>query len=664
MNRHLGVVAAFASIALSWGQAAIGRELAWTGQDLRRVHTVFVSPPWAENRGAKFDPRGFVRELKAAGVGAIEFMMKDHYGNAYFRTSSGSFFGRDLLTPLVEESHAQGIKLFAYYSVGLDSWAYENHRQWRRNDFRRSEAQRNSGFLFEPVDVQSGYLDYMLNQIGEIAQAPVDGWFLDVCCEYYGNANIDSLRRIYETIRQRRPESLITWNGSGGFQEELNGYSDFFSNEGWHYDQDSSIAKFLRRSEKPFTLESPGGYVGLSWGTWALKPPVLLQLEGAVVSAHGGALAVGLNPLADGTIKPAEIENLSSLWRFIQERETYFIGTKAAAEIALMLPPQENADPQDDGRWQDKSYWRSVLSGLHAALMDYQCDFGVVMPQSELERYQLVIVPSIVSLDEAAQERVRQFVAGGGKLLMLGGSVAGLHDVLGLKASRAEVFPYTALFAGLRATDLRRNMPDYPVMIRGGASRVTAATGTSLAKVIVPVAEHTPVTAFGFGYNPPGSETQYDMIVRNRYERGEAVYVAGSLSEDLARSFIERNGAVWLKQLMANIIDMIFPNPLIKVEATPGIEVVTNWQGNRMVVNLINYHATLPGRYGLGENRLVKARDTRLFVNEARFGMLKKATLQPGGQALAWERDGSWLQIKVPEFSIHTFVILEGHVSS
>jgi hypothetical protein len=441
-------------------------------------------------------------------------MMKDHFGNAYFKTGVGNYFGKDLLTPLIDESHTQGMKLFAYYSVGLDNWAYQAHPEWQRRDVVVPDEL--SLFRFHAVNVQSGYFDYMIQQLQDIAAAPVDGWFLDVCCDQFGNSTVESWRKIYEAIKHYRPNSKVGWNGAGLWDEERNRFSDFSSDEGWRYDTDSASAKFLRRLDKPFTIESPGSYVGLSWGTWSLKPSVVLQLEGAAVSANGGALSVGLNPLPDGTIMPAEIANLGLLWKFIADRESYFVDVRSAAEIALVI-----AKTTDEK-------WLETLHGLSEAMMDYQIDFNVVTPEADFDRFSLVILPGNVRLSENEQEQVRRFVERGGKLLAMGSSFGGLEKVLGIEERSFEEFPYSTSFAALTSSDLRRNMPDYPVLIRGTAMRVKASSGRSLSKVTVPIAEYTPSASFGWGYNPPGEQTNYDMVVLNRYGKGEAIYVAGA----------------------------------------------------------------------------------------------------------------------------------------
>ena len=627
----------------------------WTGTDLRRVHTLFLSPWWVENRGEHFDPQRFVRDLEAAGCGTIEFYLKDHHGNAYFNTRVGNYYGKDLLTPLVEESHARGMKFVAYYSVGLDSWAYEHHPDWRRADAPRSPDKPQ----FDKVNVQSGYLPYMLEQLEDIAALPVDGWFMDVGAfpSESGNSTPETIRTVYDTLKRLRPASLITWNNSGGLQNDaLTRYSDFSSLEGWRANDQSYIARTLRRLDKPFTEETAGSY--RSWAGWALKPAPLLQLEGAVVSANGGALAVGLGPFPDGTVNSAELGNLGALWTFIRERERYFLNTRSAAEIAILASPGKAA---------------YAIDGLHEALMDHQIDYAVVTDESDWTKYSLLIVPGDAPSSAAEVERLRSFAGAGGKLLVLSQGYAGLEKVLGIEVQCNET-PYTVAYASLHAPALKKNIVDYPVLIRGRATQVQASTGTSLAKIVDPIAEYT-VNRFvygwdepgpqgvGLGVNPPGKESAYDMVVSNRYGRGQTLYVAGSLNQDLnASASINAkydSGAPWEKQLLANLIDVLLPDRLVKVTATPGIEPVANWQGHRLIINLINHAAAPEGHFGVSSDRIPKAAGVTLDINESRFGKIARVSQQPEDRQLPWTRKGNRAEVTVPAFAIHTFVVVE-----
>jgi len=106
-----------------------------------------------------------------------------------------------------------------------------------------------------------------------------------------------------------------------------------------------------------------------------------------------------------------------------------------------------------------------------------------------------------------------------------------LEDVLGVKVQDKGDSPYTVAYAALKSPALRRTIPDYPVLIRGKAIRVAASTGTSLAKVVDPVAEYTADQfvfgwqepgpgGVGLGVNPPGKESPFDMVVSHRFGKG------------------------------------------------------------------------------------------------------------------------------------------------
>src|SRR5690349_5511599 len=86
MNAGMVCAGAKASDIEGKRNESASRPIAWSGADLRRVLTQYFSTPWVEHRGQNFDPRQYVRDLKAAGAGTIEFMMKDHHGDAKFKT--------------------------------------------------------------------------------------------------------------------------------------------------------------------------------------------------------------------------------------------------------------------------------------------------------------------------------------------------------------------------------------------------------------------------------------------------------------------------------------------------------------------------------------------------------------------------------------------------
>ncbi|MDK1030556.1 MAG: alpha-L-fucosidase [Planctomycetia bacterium] len=286
----------------------------WFGDCFRKVHVLFVAPEWAPVRAEKFDAKQYIKALKEAGVGVIEFYIKDHHGISYNKTAVGNPHGIDLLKPLVDEAHAAGIKFIAYYSIGWDKWAWENHPDWRVADSKQQG-------IMNPVTTNSGYGDFALTQLEEIARdAEIDGIFLDIYVKDYGN-DAEYLKKICDVVKKHRPEAMITFNGAGGADDDLNQWADFSSMEahGWHYQYQSWVARALKREGKPVEIETPGHTLG--WAGWSPKPAAELMVEATAIAASGGSATIGLNPYPDGSILQAEIENMGKVWHWLESIE-------------------------------------------------------------------------------------------------------------------------------------------------------------------------------------------------------------------------------------------------------------------------------------------------------------------------------------------------------
>jgi len=119
------------------------------------------------------------------------------------------------------------------------------------------------------------------------------------------------------------------------------------------------------------------------------------------------------------------------------------------------------------------------------------------------------------------------------------------------------------------------------------------------------------------------------------------------------------SGALWQKQLVVNMVDMLLPTRLVEVSASPGIELVSNWQGRRLIVNLINHAAAVQGHFAASAARIAPATGIKLYINTARFGKIARVTQQPDNKELQWSLKGDYAEIAIPAFSIHTFVVLD-----
>ena len=52
----------------------------WWSADHRKIHVLYVSPPWARDRGQRFDAVDWARQMREAQVASVELYCKDHHG--------------------------------------------------------------------------------------------------------------------------------------------------------------------------------------------------------------------------------------------------------------------------------------------------------------------------------------------------------------------------------------------------------------------------------------------------------------------------------------------------------------------------------------------------------------------------------------------------------
>lgn len=166
------------------------------------------------------------------------------------------------------------------------------------------------------------------------------------------------------------------------------------------------------------------------------------------------------------------------------------------------------------------------------ALADNGVTADVVPVRSNWDEYEVAVLPSVYILSEETTRRVREYVAGGGRLIVtyytglsdekdhiwLGGYPGSIRDVVGVRVEE---------FAPLG--DDWPGTPEYLDLDNG-------TTAHDFADVITSVGEHATVIA-SFKDDPWTGMDGRPAIVGNAYGEGRTVYVGASLGRDgIARS--------------------------------------------------------------------------------------------------------------------------------
>jgi beta-galactosidase len=209
----------------------------------------------------------------------------------------------------------------------------------------------------------------------------------------------------------------------------------------------------------------------------------------------------------------------------------------------------------------------------HDALTAQNIPVDIVHPDSDFTGYRVLVAPLLYQLTAAQADRLRQFVASGGTLvmsyfsgivdendhIMLGGYPALLADVMGLTVTEWQplLSGETARFCAVDGV------------------RVDAYHWVDLFKV---------TTADVLGYYEGGFIDRYPAVARNRFGQGSAYYVG------------TRPDAAYLRTLLGQICAERSVHPL--VQADDGVEAGLRLDHERRYLFLIN-HTDTPRRADL-----------------------------------------------------------------
>jgi hypothetical protein len=136
----------------------------------------------------KIRQKSWQETLQAAAVDSITLFSKCHHGWSYHPTSVGKIHPHlnfDLLRAQYDATKEAGINAPVYLSAGFDQMAADEQPGWRESDKDGRTVSREAGAFdagYHLLDFHSPYLDYLCEQIREVAQIfpDCDGIFLDI----------------------------------------------------------------------------------------------------------------------------------------------------------------------------------------------------------------------------------------------------------------------------------------------------------------------------------------------------------------------------------------------------------------------------------------------------------------------------------------------------
>ncbi len=586
----------------------------------RQIHLDFHTSPHILDVGRDFDAKSFARTMKDASVNSVTVFAKCHHGHLYYDTQRperhpGLKPGLNLTEEQVSALHVEGIRAPIYISIQVDEYAALNHPEWvvRNPDGSHSKGWGNNG-VFVPgwhiLDMSSPYATYVAEQTVEILEKlkPVDGVFFDMCWDqpsssvsaiagmrkhgfdpaspadrdaYATHVALDYMERFHKLVTDTSPEATVFFNGRAisrlwqdiPFQEQTE--IEALPTGGWGYMYFPVNVRYARTFPKP-SMGMTGRF-HRSWGDFGgLKPYPALEYETSQMIAHGARCSVGDQLHPRGRLDKASYELIGKAYSRVKDREPWLEGAVSHAQVGLFqLPTSSLITTQNTSRSDE---------GAVRMLTQLKVQFDVVQATSKLENYALLVLPDALPLDADLLERLQTYLRQGGKILATG--VSGLTadgkqvllPELGIEPQGFSPFSVTYIRFGEQVS---AGVPETDhVVYESGVRALPASSAQALASVVEPYFERTWDHFCSHNQTPSAELTPYLAAVLN----GSTVYISYPIF-----SLFANYGNQSHRWLVGNVLNLLLPEPLLKVTAPTGMETSVMRQGSREIVHLLFY---------------------------------------------------------------------------
>lgn len=546
-----------------------------------------------------------------------------HHGWIYYDTEQFAerkhpHLTTNLLKEQIEACHARDIRVPIYLTVQWDEYTSEEHPEWLQLDADgkvTGTPPYEAGF-YRRLLVNSPYLDFLKAHVKDLFDCvpEVDGLFFDIVQQLddssvytrramqergldpsdeaqrraYGQEAIAEFRSdMSACCRELNPEATIFYNsGHIGPQHRstANTYSHFelesLPSGGWGYVHFPLAVRYART----LGLDCMGmtGKFHTSWGDFSsFKNPEALQYECFQMLAHGAKCSVGDQLHPEGEICQTTYDLIGSVYSEVERKEPWCVDAKPIVDIAVMTTEEFTGEriPMS-------------MSGAVHMLQEGGHQFDVVDSQADLAGYALVILPDEIAVGEALAGKLDAYQkAGGSVIASYRSGLTPDGEAFALDAFGVDLVgdaPYSPDFVQPKGL-VGRGLPETGHVMYMKAMEVSARSGSdTLAVTLVPYFNRTWEHFCSHRHTPSAEKPEYPAVVKN----GHVIYFAHPVFRQYGQ-----NAPRWVKQLVLNAIDILLPDPVLRVDGPSTILSTVNDQRaqGRRIVHLLHY---VPERRG------------------------------------------------------------------
>ncbi|MBK9926688.1 MAG: beta-galactosidase trimerization domain-containing protein [Anaerolineales bacterium] len=666
----------------------------------RQIHLDFHTSELIPGVGNRFSKANFQEALKIGHVNSITIFARCHHGWCYYPTKIGKMHPSldfDLTGAMMEACHEIGVRAPVYLTNGWFAQEVPDHPDWLARHKDGTPATMNLDPNALPDDIkpgcswyeacpQTGYGDYQYALIEEIcARYPrLDGFFIDINCFTlcYCNACRSEMKKhgldvnkeadvrqwfvqkwdmfflnAYTQIKSVHPDASVFFNHCADpYTPERFAYQTHFEMEDmptvWEgYDRIPFRARFFNKVGKDYVGQT--GKFHKVWGEFGTyKNPNALLYECATISSFGAKVNVGDQLHPSGEMNLDTYRLIGKVYSYIESIEPWCYGTTGTSRLGMVLSGNKRSD-----------------LGLSKMLLENQLDFDIVMEGEDLTRYDVIILPDAVTLDEAEAVRFQAFLDNGGSLLMTGKSGLNKEETrfaidVGATWEGASKFDddylqvepaiLTEANASIRQRGvLKEEIPSQPFLFYEACGQVAVTDGQILAKVL------NPYFTRRYGHYNGHLNTPYDLSETNAshkagvIQKGNVIWMGHPVC-----SLYNDHGTQLHRDWFIAILKKLYKTPVLDIETPSAARVSFSWQGaqNRYVL-----HVTYASPIQRGEVRVIE--DLPFLSNVPVRLRIKKAVkriyLAPQETEIPFHQEDEIAEFSISSIQCHQIIVLD-----
>ena len=644
--------------------------------------------------GLRCSPKELVPMLRLMGADFVQTDCKGHDGYTSWFSKVPSalvppMLKKDAMKQWRESTRALGLPLHCHYSGIWDKAAGAKHPEWCVLDHKGRPAGQavtgqNSGApAGEKMCPRRGYLEgLMIPQMKElIDRYGVDGfwidgdlWAVEPCyCPRCKAAYTKATGRKKPPLKETDPDWSLWWNFTReSFEEFVTRYCDAvhahkpgvlvcsnwlqtFAHPGepkvptdwisgdnsWVNGLDGSRceARFLSTRGKHWDIMLWNFYCSHGMGKpespWTPKPPQMLMQETAVLISFGGSVQLyeAATGLRDGRLAENRIRRMAEVGRFVKKRRALCQGSESIPQIAV-LHSETHLRRTVQGKNLKWDTDIKPVMGVTFALLENHFGVDVLDEWALLPRlaeFPVVVVPERHALSEEMVNALKEYVHGGGKLLVTG----------------AESFErFGSAFLGVSAGKLERDATYY--VPAADAATPLFSKSWRLVK---------PTTAKSLGSLGRTALTDAELLAYpaatlNRVGRGAVAYIPANVCRDF-----EHNRYPLIRVFIGEVTRALAGKLPISVQAPLCVDVALRRKGDRSIIHFVNRASGIPNQPNNGAiDEIPKVGPIVITMKTAKPPASVSAAWE--GSKPKWKHKGQILTITLDTLHIHEAIVV------